>query len=359
MKIAMVTDAWQPQVNGVVTTLVELVKELTLAGHQVEVIEPGQFRTRPCPGYAGIDLAISPRRLLTEKLDAFVPDAIHLATEGPLGWAGRSYCLKRKLAFTTAFHTKFPEIANAAVKVPVSWGYALLRHFHKHSSGVMVPTQSVLRMLERRGFRNLRSWTHGVDTTLFQFQPVPQIHAAMGLLARPVALFVGRVSYEKNIEAFLDMDFPGTKAVCGVGPVEARLKQRFPHVRWLGLLPRQELAQVYAAADLFVFPSHADTFGLVMVEAMASGTPVAAYPVDGPLEVLGRRDASGRSLGGAMHEDLQLACFAALAVPRHEARARALDFSWAHATSLFANFLVPARQPSGMARYSAAPGLAK
>jgi glycosyltransferase involved in cell wall biosynthesis len=347
MKIALVTDAWQPQVNGVVTTLVELVKELTLAGHTLEVIEPGQFQTRPCPGYAGIDLAIAPKALLSAKLDAFQPDAIHLATEGPLGWAGRSYCLKRNFAFTTAFHTKFPEIANAAVKVPVSWGYALLRHFHRPSSGVMVPTQSVLHMLARRGFHNLRAWTHGVDTELFQFHSQPQTDAALGLLARPVLLFVGRVSYEKNIESFLKMDFPGTKVVCGVGPVEAQLKQRFPQVRWLGLLPRDKLAKVYAAADLFVFPSHADTFGLVMVEAMASGTPVAAYPVDGPLEVLGRRDADGRSLGGVMHEDLQKASYAGLAIPRHEARSRALDFSWQHATQLFASFLVPARRHAG------------
>jgi glycosyltransferase involved in cell wall biosynthesis len=355
MKIALVTDAWQPQVNGVVTTLVELVKELTLAGHRVEVIEPGQFRTRPCPGYAGIDLAISPKKLLGAKLDAFAPDAIHLATEGPLGWAGRSYCLKRKLAFTTAVHTKFPEIAHAAAKVPVSWGYALMRHFHRPSSGVMVPTQSVLRMLERRGFRNLRGWTHGVDTALFPFQAIPQPYEGMGLLARPVALFVGRVSYEKNIEAFLQMDFPGTKVVCGVGPVEAQLKQRFPQVRWLGLLARPELAKVYAAADLFVFPSHADTFGLVMVEAMAVGTPVAAYPVDGPLEVLGRRNEQGRSVGGSMHEDLQLACYSALAVPRHEARARALDFSWEYATQLFAGFLVPARRQAGLGGLPPAP----
>ncbi|HSV36845.1 MAG TPA: glycosyltransferase family 1 protein [Ramlibacter sp.] len=354
MKIALVTDAWQPQVNGVVTTLVELVKELAAAGHQVEVIEPGQFRTRPCPGYAGIDLAISPGRVLGEKLDAFAPDAIHLATEGPLGWAGRRYCLRRGLAFTTAFHTKFPEIAHAAARVPVSWGYAVLRHFHRPSSGIMVPTQSVLRMLDRRGFRHLRSWTHGVDTSLFSFEPRPPTLETVGLLARPVALFVGRVSYEKNIEAFLKMDFPGTKVVCGVGPVEAQLRQRFPHVRWLGLLPRPELAKVYASADLFVFPSHADTFGLVMLEAMASGTPVAAYPVDGPLEVLGRRDAYGRSLGGAMHDDLQQACFAAMAVPRHEARARALDFSWKHATQLFVSFLVAA-QPSRQAALAAVP----
>lgn len=345
MKIALVTDAWEPQVNGVVTTLVELVRQLRQAGHTVAVIEPGQFKTRPCPGYPGIDLAVAPRRLLAEKLDAFGPDAIHLATEGPLGWAGRGHCLRRKLAFTTAFHTKFPEILNAAMKVPLAWGYALFRHFHRPSSGVMVPTLGVLRMLEARGFRNLRAWTHGVDTALFRFHPVPAAYPPLGELARPVALFVGRVSYEKNIEAFLQMDFPGTKVVCGVGPVEAALKRRFTQVRWLGLLPREELARVYAAADLFVFPSRADTFGLVMVEAMATGAPVAAYPVDGPLEVLGRLHPDGRrSLGGAMHPDLQLAAYQALSVPRHEAHERARDFSWSHASRLFAGFLVPASQ---------------
>ncbi len=344
MKIALVTDAWHPQVNGVVTTLVELCRELAAMGHEVEVVHPGRFRTRPCPGYPGIDLAVAPRRALGDQLDAFRPDAIHLATEGPLGWAGRRYCLRRGLKFTTAFHTKFPEIAHAAVKAPVSWGYALLRHFHRPSSGVMVPTPSVLRMLQQRGFGNLRAWTHGVDTELFAFEPMPQIYPALGKLARPVALFVGRVSYEKNIEAFLRLDFPGTKVVCGIGPVQERLKERFGGVRWIGLLPRDELARVYAAADLFVFPSHADTFGLVMVEAMATGTPVAAFPVDGPLEVLGRRTRDGaRTMGGAMHQDLQQACYEAMAVPRREARERAMDFSWQHAAQLFAGFLVAAR----------------
>lgn len=345
MKIALVTDAWQPQVNGVVTTLVELVGRLTEAGHEVAVIEPSQFRTRPCPGYAGIDLAMRPAPLLARKLDAFAPEAIHLATEGPLGWAGRRYCLRRGLAFTTAFHTKFPEIANAALRVPVSWGYALMRHFHRPSSGVMVPTASVLQMLQRRGLRNLRAWTHGVDTDLFRFHPEPRVFEPLGELPRPVALFVGRVSYEKNIAAFLEMEFAGTKIVCGEGPIAARLRQRYPDARWLGLLPRRELAKLYAAADVFVFPSHADTFGLVMVEAMACGTPVAAYPVDGPVEVLARRHpALDRPLGGAMHHDLREASQAALQVARAEARQRALDFSWQAAADLFASFLVPARQ---------------
>lgn len=344
MKLALVTDAWEPQVNGVVTTLVELVNRLEAQGHRVAVVEPGQFRTRPCPGYAGIDLAIAPGKVVAQALDAFAPDAVHLATEGPLGWAARRYCRARGLAFTTAFHTKFPEIAHAAAKVPLALGYAVLRHFHGPSSGVMVPTASVLDMLRRRRLRNLRAWTHGVDTDLFRFAPAPRAHALLAGAARPVALFVGRVSYEKNIEAFLRMEFAGTKVVCGVGPLQARLKHRHPHVRWVGLLPRNELAQLYAAADVFVFPSRADTFGLVMAEAMACGTPVAAYPADGPLEVLGRPRADGLgSLGGAMHEDLERACQAALATPRIEARQRALDFSWKHATAVFASHLVPAR----------------
>ncbi len=348
MKLALITDAWQPQVNGVVTTLVELVREMEAMGHVVDVIQPGLFKTRPCPGYAGIDLAVRPGRGLAEKMAAFQPDMIHIATEGPLGWAARSYCLKHRLAFTTAFHTKFPEILNAAARVPLSWGYALFRHFHKPSSGVMVPTDGVLRMLARRGFRNLRSWTHGVDTQLFSFQPEARLYPPMGTLVRPVSLFVGRVSYEKNIDAFLDLDIPGTKVVCGVGPLENSLKERYPHIRWMGVLPRTELARVYAAADVFVFPSRSETFGLVMLEAMACGTPVAAYPVDGPLEVLARGDGVAR--GGVMHTDLQQACYSALAVPRHEARLRALDFSWAHSAQLFESFLVSAKSGQSLAR---------
>jgi len=360
MKIALVTDAWQPQVNGVVTTLVELVRELRGFGHEVEVIEPNRFKTRPCPGYAGIDLAVRPKKRVFEILDAFHPDAIHIATEGPLGWAARRYCLDRGLAFTTAFHTKFPEIVNAATKVvPVWLGYIVMRLFHGPSSGIMVPTLSVLQMLEARGLKNLRAWTHGVDTTLFQYRDQPVDWPQLGALPRPLSMFVGRVSYEKNIEAFLKMDFPGTKIVCGVGPVEAQLKQRYPEVKWVGLLPRDRLAELYGAADVFVFPSHADTFGLVMVEAMACGTPVAAYPVDGPLEVLGRRDDNGRTLGGAMDDDLRCACEVALTVPRAEARARALDFSWSHASKVFENHLVPARNEDRRGYSQAHQGVTK
>ena len=344
MKLALVTDAWRPQVNGVVTTLVELIRELEGEGWKVEVVHPGLFRTRPCPGYPGIDLAISPGAGLSERLDAFAPDAIHLATEGPLGWAGRGYCLRRGLAFTTAFHTKFPEIVHAAVKVPVSWGYALMRHFHKPSSGVMVPTRSVLDMLAQRRMGRLREWTHGVDTELFSFTAQPRVFEALGALPRPVSLFVGRVSYEKNIGAFLDLKVPGSKIVCGVGPVGATLRRQHPEVHWVGLLDRPTLARLYGSADVFVFPSFADTFGLVMLEAMACGTPVAAYRADGPLEVLSRMHPDvRRPQGGAMDDVLATSWTQALLVPRPEARQRALDYSWQVAAQRFASFLVPAR----------------
>lgn len=342
MKIVLVTDAWHPQVNGVVTTLMELVQQLQGLGHEVHVIHPGQFRTRPCPGYSGIDLAVRPAASLGRAMDTIKPDAIHLATEGPLGWAARGYCLRHKLAFTTAFHTRFPEILNAALRVPLAWGYALFRHFHRPSSGVMVPTQGVLQMLERRGFRNLCQWTHGVDTQAFPFQGEASPSPLVGALAHPVSLYVGRISYEKNIESFLQIKMPGTKIVCGVGPLEQRLKERHPEVRWMGLLDRQSLAALYACADVFVFPSRSETFGLVMLEAMSCGTPVAAFPVDGPLEVLGALEPQGVR-GGVLHDDLLSACQAALAVPRHEARRRALDFTWANATKLFVQHLVPAR----------------
>jgi len=342
MRIALVTDAWHPQVNGVVTTLRELVLQLEGQGHEVHVIHPGQFRTRPCPGYPGIDLAVRPAGPLGRAMDAIRPDAIHLATEGPLGWAARRYCLRHKLAFTTAFHTRFPEILQAALRIPLAWGYALFRHFHRPSSGVMVPTQGVLQMLERRGFRNLRQWTHGVDTQAFPFHGEASPCQLAGVLAHPVSLYVGRISYEKNIESFLQLEMPGTKIVCGVGPLEQRLKERYPQVRWMGLLDRESLAALYAAADVFVFPSRSETFGLVMLEAMSCGTPVAAFPVDGPLEVLGASEPQGPR-GGVLHADLLAACQAALAVPRHEARRRALDFSWTRSSQLFVQSLVPAR----------------
>jgi glycosyltransferase involved in cell wall biosynthesis len=341
VKLVLVTDAWTPQVNGVVTTLVELVREMQKLGHTVEVIHPSLFRTRSCSGYAGIDLAIRPKKKITELLNQFHADAIHIATEGPLGWAARGYCLKYGLSFTSAFHTKFPEILNAALKIPLSWGYELFRHFHKASSGVMVPTQGVLNMLKKRGFVNLRQWTHGVDTELFSYHSITSLYLPFEHLEHPISLFVGRISYEKNIAAFLNLNMPGTKVVCGVGPLELGLKKQYPKVRWLGLLSREELAKVYAAADVFVFPSQSETFGLVLLEAMACGTPVAAYPVDGPLEVL--CDTAGKPYGGVLNVDLLAATRQALAIPRIEARNRAVQFSWSNSAKIFEKNLVAAK----------------
>jgi glycosyltransferase involved in cell wall biosynthesis len=341
MKLALITDAWHPQINGVVTTLQELVVALAPLGVQVEVIHPGLFRNKPCPGYKGIDLAVRPAKPLAEMLERLQPDAIHLATEGPLGWAARRYCRKNKWAFTTAFHTKFPEILHAALRVPLSWGYALFRHFHRPSAGVMVPTQGVLDMLKARGFAQLKPWTHGVDLGLFEYHEQPLDLPALAHLPRPLSLFVGRVSYEKNIEAFLSMNLPGTRIVCGVGPLEDNLRQRFPDVVWMGVLPRPELAKIYAASDVFVFPSKNETFGLVMLEAMACGTPVAAYPVDGPLQVLGADQAG--AAGGVLHEDLGHAVTHALQVPRNEARKRAMHFDWPQTAQSFASHLVNVR----------------
>ena len=333
MKILIVTDAWQPQAHGVVTTLVELARQLQASGHEVVVIQPGQFRTWPCPGHPDVHLALFPGRRLRELMDAAEPDAIHIATEGPLGWAARRHCLRRKLAFTTGFHTRLPDLLRAALGIPVSWGYALLRWFHRPSRGVMVPTQHTLDMLKARGLRQLRAWTHGVDTRLFALADAPVVYPPLGPLAHPVSLYVGQVSGERNIVAFLELDVPGSKVVCGAGPLRSALRLRYPNVHWLGVLPRHELAQVYAAADVFVFPSRGDSQGRVMLEAMASGVPVAAYPVDGPLQVI------GESRAGALRDDLREAWSEALKVKRHEARDRALQFGWGRAAALFVSHL--------------------
>ena len=343
MKIVLITDAWQPQVNGVVTTLVELVRELEIAGHSVEVIHPGLFKTKPCPGYAGIDLAVSPKAQLKKMLESMSFDAIHLATEGPLGWAARGICMANQWRYTTAYHTRFPEILKAALKVPLFIGYAIFKHFHRHSAGVMVPTLGVQKLLSQRGFRSLKPWTHGVDISLFNYAHETLLHHDIANLKKPVALYVGRVSYEKNIETFLKMPFEGSKVVCGVGPLEKDLKSRYSDITWLGLLPRTELSIVYASADVFVFPSRNETFGLVMLEAMACGTPVAAFPVDGPQEVL-LNHTSGVVKGGILSEDLATATRSALKIPRYQARERATEFSWENASTMFLNNLVNAKR---------------
>jgi glycosyltransferase involved in cell wall biosynthesis len=336
MKIALVTDTWSPQVNGVVTTLVALVEQLRLMGHDVEVIQPYQFKTTPCPGYKGIDLALGAGKAVAKRLSSFDPDSIHLATEGPLGWAARRYCLKQRLAFTTAFHTRFPELLHAALKLPLPLGYALFRYFHRPSQAVMVPTQGVLQLLSSKGFKRVVAWTHGIDTELFSYHASPLNLLEFADLPRPIALCVGRVSYEKNTEAFLQMSWIGSKVICGEGPLELGLKQRYPDVMWMGVLPRDKLAQIYAAADVFVMPSKHETFGLVLLEAMASGTPVAAYPVDGPLEVMRAKISDVHlTLGGRLDDDLSIAAKHALHIARSDARSQALTYSWSETADLF------------------------
>jgi glycosyltransferase involved in cell wall biosynthesis len=336
MQLALVTDAWMPQVNGVVTTLVELEQGLKARGHEVLLIEPSGFKRFPCPGYREIELAWRPARRVAQMLDAADADAIHIATEGPLGSAARAHCLRRGWRFTTAFHTRFPDILARALHVPERWGYAWFRRFHAPSSGIMVPTAGMLGILKGYGFKPLRAWSHGVDLGLFQ----PQPGADLGL-PRPVFLYVGRVSYEKNLEAFLKLDLPGSKVVYGEGPLAQRLRREHPEVHWRGVVPRAELVGIYSAADVFVFPSRSETFGLVMLEAMACGTPVAAYPVPGPLDVVAPQHNADD--GGVLHADLRTAALQALDIPRSAARRRALQFDWAEVCREFIAHLVPAR----------------
>lgn len=331
MKIAIVSDAWAPQVNGVVTTLVDLQHKLAAAGHEVVMIEPSLFTRWRCPVYPEIELAWRPRAELERRLDAARPDAIHIATEGPLGHATRGHCRRRGLRFTTAFHSRFPEFLSTATGLPERWGYAALRRFHAPSAGVMVPSQGTMRILGRYGFARLRPWSHGIDLQLFQ----PRPDANLGL-PRPVFLFVGRISPEKNLEAFLRLDLPGSKVVCGGGPMLERLRRAYPRVHWFGPVPRCRLVEIYGAADSFVYPSRTDTFGLVMLEALACGTPVAAYPVDGPLDVVGHSD------GGVLDADLRNAALRSLEVARERARARAMEFDWDRVSRQFLAYLVPA-----------------
>jgi glycosyltransferase involved in cell wall biosynthesis len=332
MRIAIVSDAWHPQVNGVVTTLVDLCQQLTAAGHEVVLVEPSGHRRFRCPGYGEIELAWRPGAEVARRLDAARADAIHVATEGPLGFAARTWCLRHGIAFTTAFHSRFPDFLATAFGIPARWGYAAMRRFHAPSAGVMVPSSGTAAILARHGFANVRRWSHGID--LERFRPVPA--AALGL-PRPVFLFVGRISPEKNLEAFLRLDLPGSRLVCGGGPLLDRYRRAWPEVHWHGPMAREALPAIYSAADVFVHPSRTDTFGLVMLEALACGTPVAAFPVAGPLDVVGDSDA------GVLHPDLQRAALGALAVPRDRARARALCFDRRTMSRDFLAHLVPVR----------------
>ncbi len=330
MRIALVTDAWEPQVNGVVRTLKNTARELQSMGHVVEFITPLEFRTLPCPTYPDIRLSLLPGGRVTRRLADFDPDAIHIATEGPLGLAARRFAMRRGMPFTTAYHTRFPEYVRARTGMPLSWTYAFLRWFHGPSQAVMAPTVVVRNDLEANGFRNVVLWSRGVDLGIFRPRKGNRLNTEP-----PIFLYVGRVAVEKNIEAFLALDLPGSKWVAGAGPALAGIRARYPEVNYLGVLGQHELAEVYASADVFVFPSKTDTFGLVLLEAMACGLPVAAYPVTGPLDVI------GDSRAGAMHEDLRTACLAALELRREDAAAHARRFSWRAASEQFLAHLHP------------------
>jgi glycosyltransferase involved in cell wall biosynthesis len=333
MRILLVSDAWLPQVNGVVRTLLAVVQELTKAGHDVRTITPDLFHTVPCPGYAEIRLALGGKHSVSRLIEEAAPDAIHIATEGPLGLAARRWCVKRGYAFTTAFHTRFPEYLAARVAVPERWTYHLLRWFHGPSRGVMVATESMRRELKKLGFDNLRPWGRGVDTSLF----APGPRTGFGDLPRPIFVCVGRVAPEKNLPAFLDLDLPGSKVVIGDGPALPELQQRYPGAHFLGRREHRALADLYASADVFVFPSRTDTFGLVLLEALASGVPVAAYPVPGPIDVVGDSGA------GVLSDDLRAAALGALKVPRDRCRAHAQTFTWQACARQFLENLTLAR----------------
>ena len=331
-RICIVTDAWAPQVNGVVRTLTTVSEELRRMGHAVEVIGPDRFRTIACPTYPEIRLSLLPGRRLVQMIEAFNPDALHIATEGPLGIAAWRWARRTKRAFTTSFHTKFPEYINARTGLPVAPIYAWLRFFHGAGSGCMVATRSLQDELTARGFHNVRAWSRGVDLDLFRPEP-REVYD----LPRPIFLYVGRVAVEKNIDAFLDLDLPGSKVVVGGGPQLSKLRHDYPEVHFTGPRYGEALARCYAGGDVFVFPSLTDTFGLVLLESLACGTPVAAFDVTGPKDILA--DARGKI--GAVSTDLRAAAMDALHADRAACRTHAERYSWRACAELFLSHLVP------------------
>ena len=332
MRIALVSDAWTPQVNGVVRTLTTTVAELGRLGHEVETVMPDGFTTLPCPGYAEIRLALAPGRAMRRRLDAFAPDAVHIATEGPLGWAARRWCLDRAMPFTTSFHTRFPDYLAIRTGVPADLFWASLRRFHSRAERVFVATGSLEEELRGRGFARLHRWGRGVDLGLFRPEgaTLPELVGRPG----PIMLHVGRVALEKNIEAFLTADVAGTKVVVGDGPALPALRQRFPDALFLGTLRGRRLAAAYRSADVLAFPSRTDTFGLVMAEAMACGTPVAAHPVPGPRDVV----TPG---AGVLDADLARAIRGALTLDRATVASAGRQFDWSRCTAQFLDGLMP------------------
>lgn len=333
MHIVLVTDAWYPQINGVVQTLRRTSRELARLGHTVQVIGPSEFRTVPCPTYPEIRLSLFPGRRLREILDTARPDALHIATEGPLGLAARAWCLKHRFPFTTSFHTQFPEYVWLRTRFPRSLSYRLMRWFHGPAQTVMVSTPTLHLRLAKRGFRRLGMWSRGVDSELFR--PREKLPLAG---ARPVFMYMGRVAVEKNIEAFLKLDLPGSKYVVGRGPDLEMLKRKYPEAHFTGFKTGEALAAHLASADVFVFPSRTDTFGLVIIEALACGVPVAAFPVQGPVDIL------ENGVSGCLDEDLAKAALGALALDSNRCREQALRYSWEASARQFLNHLHPVSQ---------------
>jgi glycosyltransferase involved in cell wall biosynthesis len=316
MRILIATDAWRPQVNGVVQTYERLGEHLPDLGHEVAFLNPSAFRTVPLPTYAEIRLALVTRRHVRRIVEDFRPDHIHIATEGTIGLATRAFCRRHAEPFTTSYHTRFPEYVSARLPVPQSWGYGIERWFHNAGCGVMVATPSLMSELEGKGLKRILPWSRGVDTALFQPRDVRLFGGG------PVFLYVGRVAVEKNIGAFLDLDLPGRKVVVGGGPQLASLRAAYRQVTFTGPLFGEALGQAFASADVFVFPSRTDTYGVVLLEALASGVPVAAYPVTGPKDVV----AHGKV--GYLSEDLREAAMQALTMDRAACREYAAGFSW-------------------------------
>jgi glycosyltransferase involved in cell wall biosynthesis len=335
LRILLVTDAWAPQVNGVVVSLRNTIACLEKLGHEVRVISPEGFRTVPMPSYPEIPLAVLPGRKVARLMRDYAPDAVHIATEGPLGVAARAYCLRSGWAFTTAYHTCFPEYIKARSGLPLAWTYALMKWFHGPSAAVMVGTTAIRTLLVEHGFRKVVDWSKGVDTQLFH-----PAHRDASQYQRPVFLFVGRVAVEKNIAAFLQLELPGTKVVVGDGPQRAELQRRFKDAVFVGVKSGHELASYFQAADVFVFPSLTDTFGLVLIEALACGTPVAAFPVRGPIDVI--KDPAV----GVLDSDLRAAALKALTLDRAAARRYAESYSWERCTQQFLEHLAPVHIPT-------------
>lgn len=323
MRIIIATDAWVPQVNGVVRTYQRLNEQLLELGHQVDFITPSDFYTLPCPTYPEIRLSLVRAGVMSRRIEKLKPDAIHIATEGPIGWAMRRACLRAGIAFSTSYHTKFPEYVAERMPIPVEVLYKLVRLFHNASAGTMVATKSLGDELKQRGFENILPWTRGVNTELFK----PRSDRLFG--DRKVALYVGRVAPEKNLEAFLDLDMDVQKVIVGDGPSLKTLKANYSDVIFTGAKEGEELAACYSSGDVFVFPSRTDTFGIVLLEAMASGVPVAAYPVTGPIDVV------ENGVTGVLDENLQVAIAAALKLDREVCRTKALGFSWSACAELF------------------------